>query len=150
MMNGDNNSEIIEQRRRRGGMKEDKWMKSYVSVGYVVVRGAWFFDYLESTLECLYYRRHMQCSEVAIHAYDAALARHHPWFLQKGAKLGMRLATSRANFLNNLLEEQSKVSGKPYTEAMAYDDIAYCHRNMKHLAAHLWTFFRGQGLEEIP
>ena len=108
-MNGDNNRKVMEQRIRRGRLKDEKWMKSHVSCGWVVVRGAWFFDYLEATLDCLCFKRHMQCSDVAVHAYDVALSRHHPWFLQKGAKLGMRLATNRANFMNNLCQEQTKV-----------------------------------------
>lgn len=86
-------------------LPDEKWMKNYVSAGFVVVRGAWFFEYLESTLDCLCFKREMQCSDVAIHAYDSALARHHPWFLQKGAKLGMRLAASRATFIKNLRDE---------------------------------------------
>lgn len=104
-MNGDNNRKIIEKRNKKGRLKDEKWMKSYVSAGWVVVRGAWFFDYLEATLECLCFKRHMNCAEVAVTAYDAALARHHPWFLQKGAKLGMKLASSRAAFLNSLCQE---------------------------------------------
>ena len=96
MMNGDNNSKILKQRTSRNKLTDERWMKSYCSSGWVINRGAWFFDFLEDTFNCLYYKREMECAEVAVHAYDTALARHHPWFLQKGAKLGMKLATSRA------------------------------------------------------
>ena len=125
-------------------------MKSYVSMGWIVVRGAWFMEYLEAILYCLCFKKDMQCSDAAIHAYESALARHHPWFLQKGAKLGMRLACSRATFIKNLCTEQTKVTGSPYLPAQAEADFEELYTYIKHLTAHLWGFFRHLGLEEIP
>lgn len=95
-------------------------------MGWCIIRGAWFFDYLTAILEAIHERRDLEMSEVAIYAYDVALARHHPWYLQQGAKIGMRFAASRKTFMANLCKEQSKVTGKAYTEDMAYDDVLFC------------------------
>ena len=151
MMNGDNNKKVMASRKLSNIRISDySWMKSYISVGWVVVRGAWFMDFLEATLYCLSFKKDMQCSDVAVYSYDTALARHHPWFLQKGAKLGMRLACSRPTFIKNLCDEQTKVTGRPYTAAMAEQDFEELYAYVKHMSQHLWNFFKGLGLEEIP
>ena len=49
MLNGDNNRKILQQRTTRRRLPDEQWMKTYISAGWVVNRGAWFFDYLEDT-----------------------------------------------------------------------------------------------------
>lgn len=101
MMNGDNNKKVMGKRANKNDSA--KWMNKYVSAGWIIVRGAWFFDYLKAILFRLCYRPDMECSVLAVEAYEEALAPHHPWILQKGAKMGMKLATSRRNFVNGIL-----------------------------------------------
>lgn len=148
MMNGDNNKKIISQRTNQND--SGKWMKDYISAGWIIVRGAWFFDYLKAVLQRLCYRPDMECSKVAVEAYDEALARHHPWFLRKGAKMGMMLATSRKNFINGLVEEQQKVTSPSYNEEKLIQDLKILYDYMQHLSKHLWHFFKSRNLEEIP
>lgn len=81
-------------------------------------------------------------STIAVTAYEEALAHHHPWFLQKGAKLGMALTCSRAKFFASIIEEQNKVTGRQYTKRMVYDDFVEIDKGVAHLADHLWSFFK--------
>ena len=43
--------------------------------------------------------------EVTVGAYETGLARHHPWFVQKAAKVGMYACASRADFFKYICEE---------------------------------------------
>jgi len=78
-MNGDNNKSILKKRK----IKSDhaKWMNSYCSTGWVIIRGAWLFDYLYAVFHKIQHNRDMKFGDIATTAYDEALAKHHPWIL---------------------------------------------------------------------
>lgn len=92
-------------------------MKSYQSTAWVYIKGAWFVDFMLAFLQLVYQDREMDLPTVAKKAYDKALAPHHNWLIKSAARVGLVAASSRANFLKSLCEEQTRISddGDTYT-----------------------------------
>ena len=84
-------------------------IKSYQSTAWIFIRGAWFIDYLTEIFRLLTFDKEITTVDAALQAYDVGLARHHPWFLQKAAKVGMYACKNKAVFFEGMIEEQRLV-----------------------------------------
>lgn len=81
MMNGDN--------------QVDKSLGYYQSTAWVIIKGAWFFDFLHSVYWYVVTKKELTLIKCAQNAYDDALIMHHPWILRKTVKIGLLATCSR-------------------------------------------------------
>lgn len=89
--------------------------------------------------------------QVTVGAYETGLARHHPWFVQKAAKVGMYACASRPDFFKYIIEEQRKVLGRPdYNEEILYEDAQIIYEELNTLRNHIWTFCGQNGVDNVP
>lgn len=64
-----------------GDVQKDKSMGYYQSTAWVLIKGAWLYDYLSRVFYYIVHERQLSLIKVAQTAYDEALMRHHPWIL---------------------------------------------------------------------
>ena len=86
-------------------------MNSYLSVSWMVIRGAWFVDFMGEIMRLFVTDRQMGLKKAAIDAYDAKLGIHHPWILRKMIKVAFNAVTSRENFIKSYISEKKLVEG---------------------------------------
>ena len=84
-------------------------MKDYCSTSRHLWRGVWFFHFLSILFKDVNTNRKDSVSSLASNAYKKALAPYHPWILRKVAALAMIAIRGRENFVNGLVDEQTKV-----------------------------------------
>lgn len=103
--NGENNKKTM------ATMKKDAqpWMKDYCSTSRHLWRGVWFFHFLSILFKDVNTNRKDSVSSLASNAYKKALAPYHPWILRKVASAAMIAVRGRENFINGLVDEQTKV-----------------------------------------
>ena len=77
-------------------------MQKYKSTGWIIIRGAWFFDYVASLLYKIATLKELKISQCGQEAYVEKLERHHPWFLRNAAKMAFGVCVSRDTFTNSL------------------------------------------------
>ena len=96
-------------------------MYQYQSTAWIVVRGAWFFDFMGELMRLVVVDRDMPLRKVAITAYETKLAPHHPWMLRKLVSVGLNACTSREGFLKSYVKEKQELNpDTPFTEKDAY------------------------------
>ena len=106
-LNGENKKTITEMKKNA-----QPWMKDYCSTSRHLWRGVWFFHFLSILFKDVNTNRKESISSIASKAYTKALAPYHPWLLRKIAGAAMLAIRGREGFVNSLVEEQTKVSGK--------------------------------------
>ena len=145
-MNQRNNKKCI-----KGFIDRDatpKWMLNYKSVGWALLMGAWFFDFLAS----LYGRigdRSKTVSSVAAEAYTEALAPHHNWFIRSAAWVGLNACASREEFETSLCDSQVKMLGRPYSKEELYGDLKVLSETSAEIAKHIWDTFAKYEITKI-
>ena len=87
-------------------------MKDYCSTSRHLWRGVWFFHFISILFKDVNTNRKDSISSIASKAYTKALAPYHPWLLRKIAGAAMLAIRGREGFINSLVEEQTKMSGK--------------------------------------
>jgi hypothetical protein len=93
-----------------GDKRTKEWGK-YQSTAWVLIKGAWFYDFINRVFYYVVSDRKISLIKSAQLAYDETLKRHHPWILRRTAKIGMLATCSRESFKRNLKMEQEKVTG---------------------------------------
>ena len=88
-----------------GDTHKDNFYGYYQSTAWVIIRGAWLFDYLHKVYWYVVTHREMSLVKCAQNAYDEALIMHHPWILKRTVKIGMLATCSRDTFMRNLRTE---------------------------------------------
>ena len=106
-LNGENKKTITEMKKNA-----QPWMKDYCSTSRHLWRGVWFFHFLSILFKDVNTNRKESISSIASKAYTKALAPYHPCLLRKIAGAAMLAIRGREGFVNSLVEEQTKVSGK--------------------------------------
>ena len=125
-------------------------MKNYQSTAWVVWRGVWLFDFTSEFVGNVVNHRNWVMSDCAIRAYEKALERHHPWLIKKSAKIGMLTVRSRENFFNSVMEQQSRLMEKQYTEANIYEDLKRFVEICLQIKQNLTNFFETHRIDDIP
>lgn len=97
-------------------------MLNYKSVGWALLMGAWFFDFLAALFKRLL-DRSKTLPTVAAEAYTEALAPHHNWLIRSAAWVGLNACASREEFESSLCECQTKVLGRKYSTEEMYGDL---------------------------
>ena len=146
-LNYDDNKKTIKKM-----AKEDvqKWMSGYTSTARTLYRGCWFMDFLHAIFAGFYNDKESKLSKVATAAYNTALAPHHPWMLKKVAGVAMNAINYRAVFIKNMVDEQTKVLGREYTEENVYEDLKLLSDEAGILAKHLWALCQQNGFDKLP
>jgi len=80
-------------------------MYSYLSTAWILVRGAWFFDFKAELLRLMVTKRDMSFKKIGQKAYDEELKQHHNWFLKQLASIGLVAISSRESFIKSFLKE---------------------------------------------
>ena len=120
-------------------------------MGWVIIRGAWFFDFLSQIMiQVSQEPRGRSLAACAQKAYKIGLQRHHPWIVQKAVHVGMNAAAYREVFEKKMIEEQARVQKRPYTTVDVYKDLLITADLCDQLAKHIWKLFKDRGLDEIP
>lgn len=70
------------------------WMMNYKSVGWALLMGAWFFDFLAALFKRML-DRSTPLETTAAEAYTEALAPHHNWLIRSAAWVGLKACASR-------------------------------------------------------
>lgn len=76
----------------------------YQSVSWVVIRGAWFYDFLSEIMNQLDKHKDKSMSQVAGDAYNLRLRKRHPWIVQKAVGVGLHAICDRKTFFDRLIE----------------------------------------------
>ena len=69
-------------------------MKTYKSVSWALLMGAWLFDFIAAICKRIG-NRDTPLDEVAREAYNEALGPHHNWLLRSAASIGLAACVSR-------------------------------------------------------
>ncbi len=77
-------------------------MQKYQSTGWVIIRGAWFFDYITALFNNIVTHKDWKLSQCGQEAYVEKLERHHPWFLRNAAKMAFGVCGSRDALIKSL------------------------------------------------
>lgn len=84
------------------------------------------------------------------HAYKVGLAPHHGFMLRKVAGVAFNAIKRKDKFLAGIIDEQTKVQGKEYTEEMVYVDFEDLAVTCTKLSEQLWAFCKEQELTKLP
>jgi len=123
----------------------------YVSTGWVIIRGAWLFDFLSQVFKHSREEpRDKTLSTCAKEAYDVGLKIRHPWVVQRLVQVGFNAVNYREVFEKMICEEQSEVQGRKYSIEDIYIDFEECEKSCDKIAKHIWKDFKDKGFEEIP
>jgi len=126
------------------------WFPKYCSTSRTIFRGAWFFNFIGKLMSMFVSDKSMMMSKMALKAYDEALGPHHSRMLKMAAHVAMKAIKKREKFIVCLTEEQTKVTGKPYSEDMLYTDLEKLGKQAALLSEQLWAFCRANGLDKLP
>ena len=126
------------------------WMKDYCSTSRHLWRGVWFFHFLSILYKEVNTNRKDSVSSIASKAYTKALAPYHPWLLRKLAGAAMMAIRNREGFINALVDEQTKISGKQYTQEMIYQDLQQLGEDCHTLYIALESFCKSNGIDKLP
>ena len=77
-------------------------MQKYQSTAWVIIRGAWFFDYITALFNNIVTHKDWKLSQCGQEAYVEKLERHHPWFLRNAAKMAFGVCGSRDALIKSL------------------------------------------------
>jgi len=94
----------------------------------------------------------MPLNKCVIASYETKLGIYHPWVLRKLLSVAFNATTSRENFVRSYLKEKQEVTNRdtPFPDEEAYEDFTKFYQNCESLSSHIWSFFKTQGIEEIP
>lgn len=125
-------------------------MYNYQSSAWIIVRGAWFFDFMSEVMRLMEAERDWTLKKIAATAYDSQLGRHHNWMLRKLIFVGMMTAKSRKHFLNEYTKEYKIVKKvDDVSLEQVYSDIKECSQLSKKMSNHIWTFLKTHKIEQI-
>ena len=127
--------------------KEQLWY--YQSTAWVIIRGAWFYDFLAALFSNMEIDKNLELSKCAVNAYNFSLKKHHPWIIQRAALLGMNALPGRASFTAKLTRQESKVQRIVYSELDLDADIKKLRQLCERMSAHLWGIFVKKGISEV-
>lgn len=132
--------EMVREEMRLGVEREHG---DHPSTARTLLRLMWFLNFLQAIISNLITDKRSKLSVITQHAYDEALAPHHPWPVRLGAAIGIKTVPKRANFVAHLF-------GAGRTEA-EYDamlgQIAEGTLPLKHA---LWGFYESNSLTALP
>lgn len=122
-MNQGNNKKILNKDFNKDEVKN--WMYSYQSTCWIVLRGAWFFDFMAEIIHLLVTDRQMDLQKAASIAYDTKLGPHHPWILRKLIKVALNAVTSRESFIKAYATEKELALNEncDVSEEAIYNDL---------------------------
>ena len=146
-LNAGNNNSILKKMPKKD---VDPLMYRYQSTAWNFIRGAWFYDYITELFKVMVDERTISLKEVATKAYDNGLSKYHPWILQKAARLGMGLCTTREIFLAKITAEQTIALGMDYTDDNVYEDVQILYDLCKGISEEMWSWARENGVDEVP
>ena len=120
-------------------------------MGWVIIRGAWFFDFLSDMMNVIAQEpRGRSLAACAQKGYRMRLQARHPWIVQKAVLVGMNAASYREVFEKRMIEEQSRLQKREYTTQDIYKDLVVTADLCEELAQHIWKYFKDRGLDDIP
>jgi len=103
-LNNGNNKSILKKWENKQDIQQ--WMYSYQSTAWIVIRGAWFFDFMGEILRLLVENRDLTMAKCVIGSYETKLGIYHPWVLRKLLGVAFNACTSRENFINSFIKEK--------------------------------------------
>lgn len=146
MMNQNNNKKCIKGFIDRDAIPD--WMLNYKSVGWALLMGAWFMDFLAALFKRML-DRSKTLPTVAGEAYTEALAPHHNWLIRSAAWVGLNACASREEFVASVCKEQSKVLERPYTPEEMYSDAKILGESAEEIGKHIWALFAKYDITKI-
>jgi hypothetical protein len=112
------------------------------STARTVLRLLWFLDFLKEMITCMVRSPDWKLSKCCSHAYETALAPHHPWAVRMAAKLGIKTVPSKSEYLNRLLGNLDPARQMEMMQQM----VEYS----TPMRETLWKFYHENNLTTLP
>lgn len=121
----------------------------FQSTSWVVIKGAWFYEFLTELFRQIADKQRPPMSECAKKAYDFGLKRHHPWILQKTVGLVMGQIVNRDKFEEEVIRQQKATQRNPnYSRQDLMTDLEYLSTLCKLTADYIWKVFDEKGVHD--
>lgn len=151
-LNGVNYKDVCPEAIKKGQLKE--WMmphlEIYESTARTVLRGAWFFDFVENILNDFVEKRDQSMVSICHESYADNLSNYHNWFMRQAGKLAINLVNSREAFVSNISAEQSKLHQKLVLDEEIYKDFKEMLPYISKITQYIWSYYAKEQMDNLP